>query len=191
VLDGATQPPGYPFDPWTYGTSTTGTACAAGKCFGTSMTSNYPQCQHGYLMSPPIDLTACAGQSVTLSFRHAYAFWKSGGSYDGGIVEVSSDGQSWSVPPGSYPGRVAPRHRSGTWMCKENTFRVDEEDGFIGKQATTSTFEVELPASLRSATTRIRFSFGSGLLVESSDIAESRAAADFGWRIDDVMLVAK
>lgn len=197
--DGIATPPDptWPYDPWAHGTSTNGTACNSGKCFGSELTKNYAQCHRGYLVSPPLDLSACTGRSVALVFEHAYTFWK--GSYDmqtwsdGGVVEVSGDGASWQVPQGSYPGTVKINpNRGASYACvKSTSFGVHGKMGFIGTQATTVKAELVLPASSITATTRLRFSTAAGVSTSTTSPDTSRAGTGFGWRIDDVAFVAK
>lgn len=199
VSDGAdTTGTTWPYDSWVSGVATVGAACKSGKCFGTELTKNYAQCQRGYLLSPPLDLSACAGKSVALTFQHAYTFFT--GTYngtvwfDGGIVEVSASGSTWLTPTGTYPGTVKINpNRTTTYQCvaRPNGFVVDQKQGFVGVQATTVRAELQLPAAAISATTRVRFSFGSGVSSQTTNADTSRASTAPGWRIDDVGFLAK
>ncbi len=192
--DGITgSDPAWPYDGWTRGTASAGTACKAGSCFGNELTQNYAQCARGYLQSPAIDLSKCSGRNVSLVFQHAYAFWS--GTYnaqnwfDGGIVEVSTDGQTWQVPPASgvYSGTVAINpDRTSSYQCVTKPFGVTGKQGFTGKNATMTKVTIPLPAAAISATTRIRFSMASGVSSQTTNANTSRSATDFGWRIDDV-----
>lgn len=187
----------WPFDPWGHGTASKGTACKAGKCFGAELAKNYTQCQRGYVLSPAIDLTACMGKTVALVFHHAYAYASgtSGGQqwFDGAVVEVSGDnGQSWSVPQGTYPGTVKINPAIGGYECiKSSQFGVNNKAGFVGKQTTTTRAELTLPSTAVTGTVRVRFSAASGVSQQNDDPESSRAALDFGWRIDDVAFVTK
>lgn len=195
ILDGATEPAGYPYDPWEQGTASNGAPCASGKCFGAPLAQNYAQCHRGYLLSPSMDLSACQNQKVVLSFNHGYGFWSEGTSFhDGGVLEISGDaGASWQVPEATYPGtiKIKKQDNQGGYGCLVQDFSVDNKQGFVGKQATTSPFEVELPPALVTSTTRIRFSVGGGLSSSTVDVDVSRQNTDFGWRIDDVVLSTK
>lgn len=189
VSDNAAAQASWPFDGWTQGAASRGTACRAGSCFGCELGRNYAQCQRGFLLSPAIDLRACAGRNVALVFQHAYAFWSNGTSFDGGVVEVSTDGQTWQVPtaPGVYSGTVAIRGSSGGYSCVlQNGFGVNGKQGFVGKKPTTEKMSIPLPAAVISATTRVRFSMASGVSSLTNVADDSRTATDFGWRIDDV-----
>ena len=195
VSDGATG--SWPFDPWATGTASVGTACKSGKCFGTELVKNYAQCQRGAVSSPPIDLSACTGRTVALVFQHAYSFWTGsyGGSvwFDGGVVEVSADGSTWQVPTGSYPGTVKINpDRGASYACVlPSAFGVHNKQGFVGVLTTTGKAELTLPTSAISATTRLRFSFASGVSSQTTDPDSSRGATAPGWRIDDVGFVMK
>jgi hypothetical protein len=198
--DGVGPPTVWPFDPWLQGTATKGTACKAGKCFGTDLTQNYAQCHRGFVMSPPIDLSACKGHPVSLVFQHSYAFWTGvwNGStwFDGGVVEVSADGTTWQVPTGTYPGtvKINPDKNQGlsTYECvSKNAFGVHNKQGFVGQLLTTAKAELALPASAITATTRLRFSTAAGVSSQNTTADSSRPLTDFGWRIDDVGFVAK
>lgn len=195
--DGVSPPPVWPYDPWLQGAATKGTACKAGKCFGTDLTQNYAQCHRGFVMSPPIDLSACKGRSVSLVFQHAYGFWT--GMYngqtwfDGGVVEVSADGTTWQVPAGPYPGTVKINpDRTATYACvQKDSFGVHNKPGFVLQQATTVPASLAIPAALITATTRVRFSTASGVSSQNTTADSSRPFTDFGWRIDDVGFVVK
>jgi hypothetical protein len=193
--DGATG--SWPFDPWATGTASVGTACKAGKCFGTELTQNYAQCQRASLSSPAIDLSKCGGKTVALVFQHAYSFWTGsyGGSvwFDGGVVEVSGDGTTWAVPQGTYPGTVKINpDRTASYACVlPNGFGVHNKQGFVGAQSSTTKAELTLPSSAITATTRIRFSFASGVSSQTTNADSSRGSTAPGWRIDDVGFVMK
>jgi hypothetical protein len=197
ISDGVTPPPAWPYDPWTLGTAATGTTCNSGACFGTELTQNYAQCQRGYLLSPPIDLSACAGRTIAIAFEHAYSFWT--GSYlsttyaDGGIVEVSANGSTWVLATGTYPGTVAINpDRGASYACvQSNNFGVDGKSGFVGLHAATEHVELGIPASAIGATTQVRFSFASGVSSQTTDANQSRTMTAFGWRIDDIGFVVK
>lgn len=187
----------WPYDPWLTGTASVAPACKAGKCFGTELTKNYAQCQRGHLLSPVVDLSACAGKTVALVFQHAYSFWT--GSYngttwfDGGVVEASSNGTTWQALTGTYPGTVKINpDRGASYACVLSTsFGVNNKQGFVGVQTTTAKAELTIPASAISKTTRIRFSFASGVSSQVTNADSSRASTAPGWRIDDVGFVAK
>lgn len=186
--DSAAGQTSWPYDGWAQGVATKGAGCRSGSCFGVELTQNYAQCQRGYLLSPPLDLRACVGRNVALVFQHAYAFWSSSPSFDGGVLEVSSDGATWQVPPatGVYSGTLSIRASFAGYSCKPAAFGASGKQGFVGKKPTTEKVSVLLPASAISATTRVRFSMASGVSSQTFSADTSRSGTDFGWRIDDV-----
>jgi hypothetical protein len=183
-------------DVWGNGTASHGTACASGKCFGSELTRNYPQCSRSYLVSPAIDLAACKDENIELAFDHAFAFWSTGAFFDGGVLEISADdGTTWSVPDGSYPGTVNIRDFvssfSGDAWCEPRSFGIDGKKGFVGKQTTTQEFAVTVANELLTAKLRVRFSMGAGVSLITDSAANARNKTDFGWRIDNVHFVKR
>ncbi|MBX3191862.1 MAG: hypothetical protein KF819_33030 [Labilithrix sp.] len=189
--------PAWDYDEWSLGTSTVGSACKSGNCFGAKLAENYVQCHRGYLSSPPIDLSACKGRKIAIVFHHAYAYWT--GTYasqtwaDGGVFEVSADGNAWQVPSGTYPGQVKINpDRGPLYACANATgFGVNGKPGFIGKQVATLRTEIQLPASVVTDKMRFRFSTAAGVSTATTNAAASRVNTDFGWRIDDISFVPK
>lgn len=185
--------PAWPYDSWTRGTATTGTACHAGSCFGVELGKNYAQCERGYLLSPTIDLSACTGQSVSLTFFHAYQFWTGmygGVTYaDGGVVQVSGDnGATWQTLSGTGTVRINPNMGASYSCYDSNMFGVDFESGYT-TAAGVSTAKVtqKLPAAVVTSKMRVRFSFASGVSSQTTTADTSRTLpTGFGWRIDDV-----
>jgi hypothetical protein len=192
ISDGVTQSqaPGWPFNPWTHGATTYKTTCSTGSCWAGERTQNYGQCARGEIVSPTVDLNACKGASIYLTFKHAYAFWTDGTNADGAIVEVNN-GTSWQIPSGTYPGTVKIRESMGIYNCVSNAFHTDNQPGFTGKQETTQTFEVKIPDAMLTTNTRVRFAMAGGVSFGSSSVGDSRTNTDFGWRIDDVAFIAK
>lgn len=197
VSDNANSSATWPFDPWSRGAATK-IQCPNGTCWAAERLQNYAQCQRGELVSPSIDVKACAGVHVVLAFKHAYAFWTGsfGGStwFDGGIVEISKDdGATWEVPTGTYPGtvKINPSRGSGYDCVLGNQFHVHGKSGFVGTQTAPSTIEVDIPASALTETLRIRFSQASGVSSSTASADTSRLSTAAGWRIDDVQLLAK
>jgi hypothetical protein len=197
ISDGVAPPPAWPYDPWVQGTASVGPACASGKCFGTELTKNYAQCQRGYLLSPKLDLSKCAGRDVSVTFKHAYTFWSGlyNGTvyYDGGVVEASgNDGAAFSGLTGTTPGTVKINpNRGASYTCHESTnFGVNNKAGFTGAKA-TETVSLTLPASALTASARIRFSFASGVSSSTTNADTSRSGTDAGWRIDEIGFTAR
>lgn len=194
VSDGAEAHASWPFNPWTRGTSAT-IPCPDGQCFGAERSQNYAQCHRGELISPRIDLAACADEKVSLVFSHAYAFWSGSFNgqtwFDGGVVMISrDDGATWQVPNGTYPGTVKILGTRGSYNCVvPNSFHVDGKSGFTGTQQTASTVEIAMPAGSLTANVRVRFSQAAGVSTAANDHARAGTAA--GWRVDDVHFAVK
>lgn len=197
VSDNAQGAATWPFDEWSRGTSTS-LACPGGGCFGFKLSQNYAQCSRGELVSPKINLSACSGSKVALSFKHAFSFWTGSYNgttwYDGGIVEISGDdGASWSVPTATYPGTVKINpNRGASYACVlPTTFHVSDKPGFVGAATTPATFEIELPAAAITDKFRVRFAQAAGVSSQTTSAETSRGSTAPGWRIDDVHFVAK
>jgi len=195
--DNITVPPDptWPYDPWAQGTSSVGTACKSGKCLGTELTKNYAQCHRGYAMSPAIDLSACKGKPIALVFEHAYGTGSYGGQtwFDGGVVEVSGDGTTWTLPQFTFPGtvKINPSQTASYECVHSNAFGVHNKAGYVGAQTVTTKVELPLPATAVTDKMRIRFSTAAGVSSQTSSPEGSRSATAFGWRIDNIGFVAK
>lgn len=196
VSDGADEEDDdWPFDPWTRGTAKD-PECPDDMCYGAERGQNYVQCQRGFLLSPPIDLTACEGSSLAVEFRHTYAFWTGTVDdavwFDGGIVEISNDdGRTWLVPDIAYPGTVKINPSIGfSYRCVlPDAFHVDGKPGFVGTETEVKTVRIPLTTAMLTSQFRVRFSQGSGVSSETTDPAESRRGTAAGWRVDDVKVV--
>ncbi len=197
VLDNAAAQASWPFDPWGWGTAANGLPCKGGKCWASELTQNYAQCGRGYLMSPAVDLSKCASaSSLKLSFQHAYAFWAGlygGIQYkDGGIVEFSADGgATWQLaqnPSPGYPGKtnINPQQTSSYKCVLETNFYVNNKDGYVGLRTNYEKVEIPIPANMRTAKFRVRFSQSSGVSSQTSNANTSRSGTAAGWRIDDI-----
>ena len=132
------------------------------------------------LISPAIAIPSGAVSAV-LSFRHAFNFEASGGSFwDGGIVEISTNGGSTytnilalgaSFSSGGYTGTV----NSGF------SNPIGGQSAWSGVQASYGLVSATLPVSLNGQNIRIRFRAGW----DSSTVNTNP-----NWRIDDVQLQA-
>jgi hypothetical protein len=147
----------------------TGGGAYSWKCGGAG-SANYSDMSNGALVTPEL----CLGPDATLSFWHYMdAEIYSGNppyAWDGGIVEISTDGgSSWNqiTPEGGYPHLIYPNSASPF-------------DSNTPCYAATSGWEQEtFDLSLYTGAARIRFQFGSdGYVTEE------------GWYIDDVEVTA-
>jgi len=170
-------------DPWVRGTPSGTTTCHGGtKCWSTGLTAAYTDCQTAELRFPTINLSACAGSTkkVTLSFWHWYDFEaKSSGKYwDGGLLQISTDGTTWTdvATSQAYDGAI-----TGDYTGCSPTPLVSGKSGWSAaipggawKQVT-----YEITAPYRVAALRLRFLFGS-------DAATTKR----GWFVDDVSITS-
>ncbi len=187
------------FDDWEAGTASNvgPAACHDGTgCWGTRLDNNYISCQRAYVRSPAIDLSACAGESLTLSFFHWYDFWSGDWDgqtwFDGGIVELGGAGPGWSSPPGvEYPGTIAINPDKGpSYPCIEpDSFYVDGRPGYVGASGGWQEVSVAIPAELVAAGFQVRFSYASGVSLESTT-QNAENFSNAGWYIDDLAVVA-
>jgi hypothetical protein len=196
VMDGASAP-GWPLDEWQVGAATSGPgSCHGGSsCWGTRLDANYTSCERAALTSPPIDLSMCAGQDVKLQFWSWHDFWtgtvsgKSGTWFDGGIVEISTDGTTWSpvTPSPAYDGTIAINPNISSNQCvSPNSFHVHNQPGFVGAAASWQQITVPLPASMVVSTFHVRFAYGSGVSFANSDAEVDRQHTRPGWYVDDI-----
>ncbi len=200
AIDGAT---GGSFDAWSYGNAANALNCHSGtKCFATSLTGSYAQCQRAELRSPVMDLSSCAGAgSVQVTFWQAYDFLGYTDAagvtyYDGGIIELSGDGgTTWMTAILSPPtvGNVsiaAARGIVGQYTCPgPSSFHVDAKSGFINKSAGWEAFEADVPPALRTNQFVFRFAYASGK--STADTATALSVSKPGWHVDDVAVVVK
>ncbi|MBX3226249.1 MAG: hypothetical protein KIT84_43320 [Labilithrix sp.] len=190
--DGAENQASWPFDPWSRGTAST-ISCPSGICWAGERTQNYAQCSRGELLSPSIDLSACAAATVTLTFAHAYRFWTgrvgSNDWFDGGIVELSGNGgTAWSAPSATFPGVLKILKGQGGANCVSAPWHTDGKPGFTGSQLTAVDFSIVVPSALITTRTRIRFSTAAG--VSTPNVGHHRENTAPGWRIDNVRFTA-
>lgn len=183
------------FDHWERGSASASTTCPSGNgCFGTNLGGNYIQCQRAYLVSPPVDLSACgtAGQEVTLSLQHNYDFWTGafGGTtwFDGGLIEVSSNGSTWTPANVLFPGTIDINpEMTSSYTCIENDmFYVDGKSGYVGSSGGWVTENITIPSSLASVTFQFRFVYASGVSSQTTDQEQSKLGTRPGWFVDDI-----
>lgn len=197
ILDNAqSSGASWPFDPWAQGTPSNAIGCASGQCWATELSQNYAQCQRAALVSPVMDLTACAAEDISVTFQHAYSFWSGAISsvsyYDGGVVEISKDGgATWAVAgPYTYPGtvKINPQWTSSYACVAASGFHVDQKPGFVQVASTWHKETIPIVAAYRTASFKVRFAFGSGVSSQTTSASTSRSATAPGWHIDDVAI---
>ena len=189
ISDGQTGT-SWPYDPWSWGTATSGPACPDAGCFGAELTENYAQCQRGYLVSPTLDLGKCAGEDLQLTFQHGYAFWDDGTYFDGGVVFVSADnGVTWQALDSGGPQPVNIQTSIDEYACADGPFEVDGKQGYVGSSAgNADAVQLTIPAAMVTSHTLLKFSMGSGVSSQTNDAGTSRLYTLSGWRVDNVSL---
>ena len=133
---------------------------------GSSSTYKYFDSMDAYLVTPPIPLA----NSAKLTYRQWIATELQEGNYswDGGVVEISTDGASYSpiTPVGGYPHLIVDNPASP----------FDPDTPCFGGTGGWQNIEFDLSGNIGKSV-RIRFRFGSdGYIV------------DEGWYIDDVQV---
>ncbi len=201
VLDGASAP-GWPLDEWSVATATAGPgSCRTGTgCWATRHGANYTSCERSALISPTIDLSACAGESVNLTFWSWHDFWtgtvpnKPETWFDGGLVEVSANGTAWMAvtPAPAYPGTIAINPNIGSsYSCvSQNNFYVHTKPGWVGMSGGWKEVTVAIPAAALTSTFKLRFAFSSGVSFQSTNAETNRSHTRPGWYIDDLSFSA-
>lgn len=171
---------GFP-DPWERGEPAALECYSGTSCWATVLAGDYGNCQAGELVSPVIDLSACAGQDVSIDVRFWHVYWMEPMSsdiwWDGAMIQVSADGgESWDdvVPTPAYQGLI----QGAYGPCEgEGIPDIDGHSGWSGvldpPQWTQVT--VELKESHWTTDFRLRFVFGS-----------DAGAVASGWYIDNV-----
>ncbi len=181
------------FDHWEQGAANT--TCPSGsKCWGTNLDGNYIQCQRAYLVSTPIDLSACATEErdLQLVFKNNYDFWTGSFNaktwFDGGLIEISRDGTNWQAASTSYPGTIDINpDMGGSFACVEsNNFYVDGKAGFVGSSGGWVSQTVDVPFAMASVTFQVRFVYGAGVSSQTTDQNQSMLGTRPGWFIDDL-----
>ncbi len=202
VLDGAVAS-GWPLDEWQNGTASSGPgSCHGGtKCWATRLDANYTSCERAALVSPVIDLSACVGRTVTLSFWSYHDFWTGTVSgkpdtwFDGGLLEVSTNGTGWTAvtPSPAYPGtlKINPDIGSSYSCVSANNFYVNNKPGWVGTSSGWQQVRVPIPAVAVTPSFRFRFAFSSGVSFASTSAETNRTHTKPGWYIDDVSFSAQ
>lgn len=148
---------------WAWGIDGVAGAHSGTQVWGTRLGANYENCADYRLDLPPLDLRYY--QTARLHFWH---WFRTEAGYDGGNVQVSTDGGStWRVvaPVGGYNGRMA-------GACNV----LAGQDGFVGPGASWREGIVDLSTFAGDAI-RVRFWFAS-----------DGGVRDRGWYLDDFSL---
>jgi hypothetical protein len=148
---------------WEWGHSTLVKAYSGQNVWATNLDGPYTDWTRSVLTSAPLDLAAFT--SAALVFRH---YLVSEEYYDGGFVEISSDGGStWTLanPVDGYPARIFADQGSAVYSRST--------DGWVSAQ-------FDLYRYLGQADVRIRFVFSS-----------DQGTVALGWYLDDISVVER
>ena len=180
----------WPFDSWEQGQARSGpNACAEGQgCWGTDLGANYIQCQRAELISPFIDLRACAEHELLMVYEDWHDFWAEGNWADGGMVEASPEGGNWSaLAPHRFADRIQinPALGIGYSCVNSDEFHVDGQAGVTGRRGGWQTVRLPLDG-LHHDRFKIRFAYASGVSSRTGDPNESRRGTRPGWFLDNI-----
>ncbi len=124
------------------------------------------------LVSPALQVAASGSFGFTFQARYQFEQDQSA-NYDGGVIEVSTDGNSWSPVPGSA---LTPTYGGALSNCCGNP--LTGRSAFVGQSAgypALITHSVDLGTAYAGQTVWIRFV-----------VATDPATGGAGWQIDDV-----
>jgi hypothetical protein len=153
--------------------------------FGGSGSTRYSDLAHGALMTPEL----CLGPNATLTFWHycRAEILDDNYAWDGGVVEISTDGgETWVqiTPAGGYDRKI--------WDNPDSPFPA-ETPCFA---RTTDWEEEEFDLSAYEGRARIRFRFGSdgyvgaeGWYIDDIRVEDDKASVDTGDRYGEIMPV--
>ena len=164
-----TSPPA----PWA--TTATGADSAPNVVFTNGSTS----ASSSSLISPSITLPAGTLPSA-LSFRHAWNFESPTSSFDGGVLELSTDGGANynNVTSGAVGGTFTAGGYTGTVSASFSN-PLGGQSAWVRVQSTFVTSTLTLPAALNGQTIRLRWRAGWD---------SSTTAGNPNWRIDSISL---
>lgn len=196
VMDGASAP-GWPLDEWQGGQATAGPgSCRTGAhCWASPLNKNYTSCERSELVSPAVNLSACAGEDVRLVLWTWFDFWsgtvsgKPGTWFDGGLIEVQGATNNWMgiIPAPAYPGALAINGNIGSYACViPDSFYAHGKPGFVGMSGGWREQSITLPQAVLTPSFRVRFVFASGVSFPDNDAEGNRSHTRPGWFIDDL-----
>jgi len=142
--------------------------------WATGLDGYYSANESSFLRSPPLDFGKCAGESLTMTVSHWFNFASLAENADGGIVQVSTDGETWTtvVPTGGTEYGDAPIVAAFPPVDGALGF-----DGSLAADASPSVQATELDLSdlAGQSGVYVRFVFGS-----------NASSVTAGWYIDAV-----
>jgi hypothetical protein len=144
--------------------------------WATNLTGTYNFSESSFLQSPPLNLTSCAGEGITMTLRHWYLFEGGVTRPDGGIVQISTNGTTWTTIDPVGGALYGAGNIGATYPPVMGT------PGFNGNQNNNSNVMLEsmwdLSAYAGLSDVHLRFVFGS-------DSSDQRA----GWYLDNLELL--
>jgi hypothetical protein len=166
---------------WDCGEPTSGPGTADGHDgqWATDLTGNYNGYESSALESPIIDLSQCNATSIRFVWEHWWAFEGSSSNYDGGILQVSTNGGStWSYATPDVGGYFMGSLISASYPPVDNEYGYSGAPGATEQEWTTS--ELDLTSYLGQDDVMVRFVLGTDPLT-----------TDYGWYIDWVEVRAQ
>ena len=129
--------------------------------------------QPGLLVLQSPDLQVSATEPLRLDFRHRHAFEFDGDFWDGGALEISTDGgANWAdLAPALYNGTITNQPASNPYQGLP---------AFVGNNAAYPGYDavsVDLGTAYAGQNVRIRFV-----------VATDMAVGDAGWEVDDILI---
>jgi hypothetical protein len=153
-----------------------GPSMSDGGVWATNLSGFYNANEASALISPTIDLTACAaGEGVEMRVYHWFEFEGGPSNADGGIVQVSSNGTSWTTIEPTSGTLYLPANLNTAFPPTDGAHGFSGNDPEEGEWV-QSNFDVS--AWSGEDNLQVRFVFGS-------DADDHRA----GWYIDRVEFV--
>jgi hypothetical protein len=159
---------------WACGDPTGGPPGNPTGVWATNLSGNYNNDESSFLQSPPLNLAQCAGEGITMTLRHWYHFEGLAGNNDGGIVQISTNGTTWTT--------IAPNNGALYGPAISASYSpVNGSPGFgnLGNNsANMLESQWDLSAYSGMSEVHLRFVFGS-------DGSTTRA----GWYLDNLELL--
>lgn len=191
---------GYQFDfagcggGWTTGRTTPSAALPSWECgdpvdeppygppgtptgvWATRIDGYYSANESSHLRSPPLDLSACAGETLTMTLSHWHNFESLATNADGGIVQASTDGSIWTTLSPTGGSQYGANPLVATYPPVDGSLGFDGQVDDDSAAMLQSQFDLTPYAGMTDV--HIRFVFGS----DASSVTA-------GWYIDGFELL--
>ena len=155
------------------------TATGADSAPNTAVTNGVTSVASNSLISPAISLPA-GPFPATINFRHAWNFESATSSFDGGILEISTDGGlNYNNVTSPAVGATFSAGGYNTTLSSSFSNPLGGQQAWGRVQSTFVTTTLPLPASLNGQTIRLRWRAG---------FDSSTAAGNPNWRIDNISI---